>query len=52
MKISAWTPRLIECNFDVRRVLEGDVRNKCLVEYKTDISLSVFDSILTNGLMK
>ena len=32
MKISAWTPRLIERNFDVRRVMEGDVRNKCLIE--------------------
>ena len=31
-------PRLNERNFDVRRVLEGDVRNKCLIKYKTDIS--------------
>ena len=39
MTISAWTPLFIESNFDVRRVLEGDVRNKCLIEYKKDISL-------------
>ena len=33
-------PRLIECNFDVRRVSVGDVRNKCLIEYKTGIHLN------------
>ena len=49
MKISAWTPGLIERIFDVGRVLEGDVRNKCLIEYKTD----KFDNILLiNRLMK
>ena len=29
---------MIERNFDARRVLEGDVRNKSLIEYETDTS--------------